>query len=301
MEKYTNESVLKELRGNAGLLPVSIDLQKNQVRWIDFEGYHFYESFFYISIDVLSALKKNKVYSLVTDIDILEDDAVIADHLYPTGFIFHASRCGSTMLSKVLSRSRENHVISEAGPLNSIWQFFAQNNESPRFTEEHRKKIYRNLLLAMGRRRNSAHKHYFVKFTSFNIHFFEFIHALFPGVPGIFLSRNSDDIIRSFDQKLPDWLQPGNDKLVRAITGSNEFDPKRIVEGFIAAAKKYPPDVLKPFDYEDLKPEILPVILRHFNVSVSQEQLALMQTQFLYDSKVEFNQKKFDATDIGSL
>jgi hypothetical protein len=38
----------------------------------------------------------------------------------PTGFIFHMSRCGSTLLSQMLAAALENIVLSEAGPIDDI-------------------------------------------------------------------------------------------------------------------------------------------------------------------------------------
>ncbi|MDO3642253.1 hypothetical protein [Mucilaginibacter sp. L3T2-6] len=293
MKKNTGKLILKELINNKGFLPVSIDWVNNKITWIDFGQYHFYEGFFHKSASIFSNLKKGNVDTLVTDINILTEEALVADSLYPTGFIFHAGRCGSTILSKALARSRENHVISEAGPMNTMWRLFVQKDDQPINVSEFNKKIYKHLLLAMGRQRSILHKHFFIKFTSFNILFFDFIHAVFPGVPAIFMTRNTEDILRSFDKRRPGWLLPEAARVLNMIKEGEEPDEKKIIDSFFDAAGKYPDDILRPIAYGDLKPEILPAVLKYFRVDTSCEQLALMQSQFLFDSKVEFNRKKF--------
>lgn len=297
MKKVTDPAVLSELIANTGFLPVSVDPVKRTMSWVDFGPYHFYEGFFHRSADVFSALKKDDIKTLLTGIDTLEEDALVADSIYPTGFIFHAGRSGSTLLSKVLARSRENHVISEAEPTNGIWPIFAENGHLPIQATENNKKMYRNLLLVMSRQRSKTHKHYFIKFTSFNILFFDFIHAVFPDVPAIFLNRDNDDILRSFDKKMPGWLTPGNTGFLNITEGSAHIDKKAIVESFRMAAKKYPVDVLKIIDYKDLNPDLLPSILHYFKADTSAKELSLMQTQFSFDSKVEFNRKSFNEND----
>lgn len=297
MRNGTDQSVLSELIANTGFLPVSVDPLKRTIAWLDFGRYHFYEGFFHKSAKVFEALKKGEIKTFLTGIDVLDEGALVADSIYPTGFIFHAGRSGSTMLSKVLARSRENHVISEAGPMNSIWSFFTDNGQLPIQATDSNKKIYRNLLLTMSRHRCKTHKRYFIKFTSLNILFFDFIHTVFPDVPAIFLNRNSEDILRSFEKNPPGWLAPGNTGFLNITAGSAYTDTKTIVESFLAAAKKYPDEVLKCIDYKDLNPELLPSVLYHFKADINANELSLMQTQFSFDAKVEFNRKRFNGND----
>ena len=38
----------------------------------------------------------------------------------PSGFIFHMSRCGSTVISQMLAALAEHVVVSEAGPIDAL-------------------------------------------------------------------------------------------------------------------------------------------------------------------------------------
>jgi hypothetical protein len=290
-----NELFLQLIKEGRRCIPLSIDTANAEIKWLDFEQYHFYEGFFHKSHQVFAALKRGELSYVTTNLDILLEDAVADGCLYPSGFIFHASRSGSTLLSKVLARSTKNHVISEAEPLNAIWNYFAQREKISGFTDEQKKKFYRNLVMAFGRPNGRHHQHYFVKFTSFNILFFEFIHAVFPSVPVIFIGRDVDNIIKSFDKRPPGWLQSKEVASIIPGADTTNLDPRAIIESFLTEARKYSPEVLLPVNYKELTPELLPAILKHFNANADAEQLRLMQKQFAFDSKVEFNQKKFNS------
>ncbi|MBS1522338.1 MAG: hypothetical protein JST50_15160 [Bacteroidetes bacterium] len=288
-EVITNEMFFRKLKPGKRYIPLLIDVQENKIKWLDFEQYHFYEGFFHKSINLFFALKKEQVDYVVTELDILLDDRVSEGCLYPTGFIFHAGRSGSTLLVKVLSRSGKNHIISEAEPLNSIWQYFAAN----KLTDSDKRKIFTNLVLTLGRSDN-RHKNYFIKFTSFNILFFQFIHHAFPDVAAIFMRRDIDEILKSFGKKLPGWLQSENASFLKTIATIITDDPRTMIQCFFEEASKYSPEILMPVEYKNLNSDLLPIILHHFNVKANESQLNQMQKQFLFDSKVEFNQKKFD-------
>jgi hypothetical protein len=293
MEHLSIENLLVELQRHKGLIPVSILVADEKLLWLDMEEYHFYEGFFHKSLDTFIALKNRQVISFTTDVSVLEDDAVLTDFIYPDAFIFHAGRCGSTILAKALARLQENLVISEARPHASIWKILTRDGELPLQMTEKNKTIYRNLMLTMARRRRSVHQRFFVKFASFNIRFFDFIHSIFPDVPALFLKRDIPAILASWKNSLPGWLERDNPGALKMLTGYDTPDLEPIIEGFFQKAATYPDSVLKPVDYEMLKPEHLRLILSYMNYEPNEAQLALMQSQFSYDSKAEFNRKKF--------
>src|SRR3546814_4361537 len=53
--------------------------------------------------------------SFSSDFAILQDDRILADPLLPSGFLFHISRCGSTLTGKALARSPRHVVINQIG------------------------------------------------------------------------------------------------------------------------------------------------------------------------------------------
>ena len=47
--------------------------------------------------------------------------------LAPSLFLFHVSRCGSTLISQMLAALPQNVVISEAGPMDAILRSHLRN------------------------------------------------------------------------------------------------------------------------------------------------------------------------------
>ncbi len=55
-----------------------------------------------------------------TPLEFLGELAERRPGLTPTGFIFHLSRCGSTLISQMLAAAPKHVVISEASPIDAI-------------------------------------------------------------------------------------------------------------------------------------------------------------------------------------
>lgn len=274
----SNKDFFPVLQEWKGLIPISIDSKTLLITWMDLGAYHFYEGFFHKSLITFGSLKET-IRSYTTDLSVLENEHMITNYIYPSGYIFHAGRCRSTLLSKALGRSRNHLVLSEAAPINQLLEIF---NKNGRFSDENSKKIFRNLVLSMCRRRTPVLKHSFIKFTSYNICHFDFIHSVFPDVPSIFLSRTISEIVASFRQSPAAW-----------INEENSGDLENIISNFFQHAELASPAALQPVDYKLLVADNFAQILSIFNITACESQLELMKSQFAYDSKVEFNKKLF--------
>ncbi len=62
----------------------------------------------------------NRLFRYTTPIARLPDWLEANHHLQPDGFIFHMSRCGSTLVSQMLGALPDSIVISEAGPIDTV-------------------------------------------------------------------------------------------------------------------------------------------------------------------------------------
>jgi len=299
MRHLTKEQLLLELRQRPGLVPVAIEVHSRQLEWLDLETYHLYEGFFHKGIGNFAALQRARtgrsLESFKTSLDVLDDRRILVDSVYPTGFIFHAGRCGSTLLTRILARDRRHLVIGEAAVHNQVWLDLTNNGESPLLTEKNIE-IYKHLVLALGRKRVPDHQGHFIKFTSFNILFFNFIRRVFPDVPAIFLYREPLDILASYERNPPGWFDSNHKSFRRFLTkvardGSEPqagFDsPAAAVTAFFAAGLRAGKNGAKYLNYTQLDPAKLPAILKVLNVSGTPRQLSTMQSQFRYNSKVE--------------
>lgn len=271
-----------------GLIPVSVNERK--VVWQHVSTYHFYEGFFHKSLNNLAMLRRATPTTFCTDVDVLMDDRLGEESLTLSGFIFHTGRCGSTLLTKVLASSRSNHIISEAQPLNNIFSLFANAGTiSVESTHEH-KTLYKNLLLALARKRLNTHQRCFVKFSSYNIHFVEFIQRTFPDVPAIYITRDMEQVVASFQKKPPGWMDKSNLWELKNVYGLLGNNLEEIVAGFKKEADRV---LIKQLSNKELKPENIAHICNYFNYTPESADMDNMKQQFLYDSKVEFNRKQF--------
>lgn len=265
----TNPDLAARLAARGGLIPVSVDSDPDRIVWMDLEQFHCYQGFFNDAINVWTSMRGAELYCCTSALGALKSIPIPANSLPPTAFIFHAGRCGSTLLAQVLSRSRQNMVFSEAAPHNQIWW------KNPQ--------VFRNLVLAMGRRRLSSYRAHIVKFTSFNILRFDQIRAAFPGVPSLFLFREPGAMLASYDRGKPVWMG-------RAL-------PDAAVEAFFRAALSIRDPDFRCLDYSLLTPESMGSIASFFHVDASPLEWRLMMEGFRWDAKSGVHPRRFSAPD----
>jgi hypothetical protein len=260
-----------ELVARPGLIPVLLDAARRQLTWIDLELFHLYQGFFHDALGAWTALRGSNPTGFTTSLDVLPS-LDLATCLAPTGFIFHAGRCGSTLLAKVLARSRSHMVFGEAAPHNQVWQALPGDNDAA-------KDLYRRLILTMGRRRLSSYRAHVIKFTSHNILRFQFIRAVFPDVPALFLFREPGPLLDSYRRARPAWT--GEDVGI----GKAGYTSEDAVEAFLDAALSIRDGSFRCLDYRALTPESLPKILRFLRLDPSPDDLRLMLSEFSWDAK----------------
>jgi len=130
----------------------------------------------------------------VTSIEFLSEVAQYLDSVDPSLFIFHTSRCGSTLSTQILSLNSQNIVFPEYLIVDSILRAQIQGNS---VTIEKRKEWLRNLIKIIGQKRFPEEKRLIVKLDSWHFQFHGMIRELYPEVPFAILYREPDAILRS--------------------------------------------------------------------------------------------------------
>jgi hypothetical protein len=168
------------------------------LEWIYLWDVHFAEPFFDETLtkcrlknSMNGAEKKGK---RVTSIEILSEIANYIDSVEPELFIFHTSRCGSTLTTQILSMNSQNIVFPEYAIVDSILRAQINGNS---FSIEKRKEWLRNLIKIMGQKRFPDEKRLILKLDSWHFHFHSFIRELYPEVPFAILYREPNAILRS--------------------------------------------------------------------------------------------------------
>src|SRR5258708_18177537 len=121
----------------------------------------------------------------------------------PAGFIFHTSRCGSTLVAQVLASVPEHTVISEATILSSIIR--------PPVTipEVSCAQLLRSVVNALAQPRAEREGPCFIKFGAGSVLDLDLIQCAFPDVPWIFLYRDPLEVMSALLCIRSDSLPPG--------------------------------------------------------------------------------------------
>jgi hypothetical protein len=130
----------------------------------------------------------------VTSIEFLSNVANCLNSVKPELFIFHTSRCGSTLTTQILSMDNQNIVFPEYTIVDLILRSQIHGNSVP---IEKRKEWLRNLIKIMGQKRFPDKKRLILKLDSWHFQFHGLIRELYPDVPFAILYREPDAILRS--------------------------------------------------------------------------------------------------------
>jgi hypothetical protein len=265
-------NLVSELHRLPGLIPVSIEPTERLLHWVDLGQYHCYQGFFRDALALHRALLAREPETFISEMEILDQNLDAEGYVPPTGLIFHAGRCGSTLLARVLARSRKNIVFSEAAAHNQIWRCIPEDNR-------YGYARYRNLLTAMGRRRLPSYANHLIKFTSWNIVKFPFIRSALPTPPALFLFREPVRLLESYKREVAPWMEK--------VTGIGNVwtSPEAAIKSFFEAALAVRDSRFRVLEYTDLTPGSLPEILHYLGGSVSPAELTQMSMEFRFDAK----------------
>jgi hypothetical protein len=124
--------------------------------------------------------KRRRSHTLATE---LAKDEAAGAQLQPSGFIFHESRVGSTLVANMLASVPTNLVYSEPhAPFNVVRECHREG-----CSEEETIRLLRLAILSMGR--SHHHQHMFIKFQSSFVPFMHLVLKAFPDTPWIFIYR----------------------------------------------------------------------------------------------------------------
>ena len=129
-----------------------------------------------------------------TDMDVLAEFVAASPGLEPSGFIFHLSRCGSTLVAQMLAASSEALVMSEPPAFDQVLR-------APTFCPDLSPRDHvawlRWMLSALGQRRKPDQSRFVVKLDAWAIVHWRLIRQAFPDTPCIFLYRDPLEVMVS--------------------------------------------------------------------------------------------------------
>ncbi|PKP93691.1 MAG: hypothetical protein CVT75_05690 [Alphaproteobacteria bacterium HGW-Alphaproteobacteria-14] len=301
------DDAIAAIHAAPGMIPVAIDPEVDsggggKVLWADIGDYPYRE---WQHIFTISTLAEQGALgaSFVTDFAILQDDRILADPIEPSGFMFHISRCGSTLTGKALARSPRHLVINQGAPLQrGFWATITRDWAEDAVPSAENLRAFRNLVLAMTRRRFAREERAFIKFISWNTLYMDFALAAFPQVPALFLYRDPVEVIASVlrETSAVVWAKgrrqagflSGHDWRATAAMDEIEYLAHCFARYLRFAAQMDGRAAL--VNYTDIKPEKFADMLdRGLDFRPDADQLALMLEQFNFHSKDDNNQQQF--------
>lgn len=179
---------------------------------------------------------QNKPQPIWTKLDVLTELQKISPGLKPKGFIFNVSKCGSTLLARMLSSLPRNLVISEDTVINKSLMPNELMAEVDSFPESFRIELFQNVVSALGQPRLGVEENYAIRFSPKDVLELPFIKKAFPGVPWIFLYRNPLEVVVSDLIDLDSYK--GISEIVRQVLNLSAVDITQISPEYSHLAKQ---------------------------------------------------------------
>lgn len=187
----------------AGWTPFKIRTQRDKprVHWCYTATEAFTDPFFHDTIARCLSKPFNQFMDRESSIETLLEWSASQPGIAPTAFIFHGSRCGSTLLAQMAAALPHTLVVSEAPPLDHVLRA-----DVP---DETRMDWFRAVISALGQPRRGDERHLFVKLDAWHVFDLDLVQRAFPGVPSLFLYREPADVIASHQRMPGSHMVPG--------------------------------------------------------------------------------------------
>jgi hypothetical protein len=179
----------------AGWTPIYSYLAGGQLMldWCFTGPRRFLEPFFGDTIDQVNRDLASLLFRHQTTIEEASDWERRSPGMPPAGFIFHMSRCGSTLVSRMLAALPENRVLSEPTALNTVIRAALVDEGIPRATLLD---WLRTVVSLLGRPLDGETR-YCIKLDCWHALALPLFVEAFPDTPWIFLYRNPVEVLVS--------------------------------------------------------------------------------------------------------
>jgi hypothetical protein len=274
-----------------GWIPVRLDWDKGEptIDWCYADSRSLGGQSFDQIVDECLSLPFNLLFRHQTPIEVLGRWSEVQPGLRPTGFIFHLSRSGSSLVSRMLAGLQRNIVISEARPIDATLRAHfhcAQIKAAQRIL------WLRWMMNALAQKRRGDEEHFFIKFHAWNTLELPLIRRAFPDVPWVFLYSDPVEVMVSqFSQRgahmIAGALPPalfGMDLRAATSLPPEEYCAK-VLAMICKAALQHSREGGRLINYREL-PEVVPdSLLNFFGLRCSDSELDTVRAAAKRDAK----------------
>ncbi|MBI1202380.1 MAG: aspartyl beta-hydroxylase [Rhodopseudomonas sp.] len=275
-------------------LPIGIVSQNDAifVDWLRFGPEPLTKPFFEQSIHATLYRPFNRMFRYRMTLEDFLQEARRQDRtgasLMPSGFIFHMSRCGSTLVSRMLAALSDHVVISEAPAVDDAVRLGSTALPDARHAD-----ILRAMILAFSRPRAGGERHAFFKLDCWHTLTLPLFEKAFPETPWLFLYRDPVEVMVSQMRERGSQTVPGF--LTFADLGLAGYDVPntdhcaQVLNRICAAAAdrlaKRPHRGLA-VDYRELPDAVFSRILPHFGIYIEASARDAMRRTAAFDAKL---------------
>lgn len=265
-----------------GWLPVDAVVVDGRpgLSWLEMPDVPLAEPFFQQTVD--RARSQNGRRELFTEFDTLLQLEKTLDTVPPTGFIFHSSRCGSTLVANACRAITNSIVLSEPPALDKLIARLITDapESSPRSAIY--SALIRGLVHVLAQRRKGDERHLFIKFACCSFSQIDRIRRIWPNVPWLFLYRNPIETIVSNTTNVPPWLIDNDRRVLASITNTSTTDVAamsleelcaRTIGSLYTTAHRLANDGGMLLNYNQLSVPVISSVLKFFNINPSSDEL----------------------------
>lgn len=282
-----------------GWVPVKLLGEKDalQCRWLYVGDKNFTEPFFDETIASRRALPENGYLNIrISNTDELVEQVKQVEVIEPTAFIFHISRCGSTLISQMLCEQPANIVLSEVPFFDDLLRYGKKHGCMAGILPKLKASIG-----LYGAKRNEGQQRVFIKADSWHIHFYKELRALYPSTPFFLLYRKPLEVLRSQQKNrgmhaIPNYLEADIFGFDAGKISAMPFDEYMgaVLEGYFEkfVAVLQTDKHAYPINYHHGNMQMIDSVAAVTGISISAEERALMQERAGFHAK--FPQQVFN-------
>jgi hypothetical protein len=277
-----------------GWLPVDAVVVEGRpgLWWMDMTGISLSEPFFQQTVERARADNRRELF---TEFDVLLQLEKQLESVPPTGFIFHSSRCGSTLVANACRAISNSIVLSEANAIDKLIARFVTDADNAVKASLY-SVFLRGVVHALAQRRTGTEQHLFIKFACCSFAQFERIKRIWPSVPWLFLYRDPIETIVSNLRDVPPWLVDNDRRVLASITGASPDEVAEMtleelcattIGSLYSTAYNLANDNSMLLNYQQLSVPVIASVLNFFKINVSTEELeTIARTSGVYSKEV---------------
>ena len=246
-------------------------LRENALWWRFLGEKKFSEPFFYYT---LSGLPSERRFYCRTSFAALRE---FKNPLTLAAFVFHVSRCGSTLLTQLLSTLSSCSVLSEPPVLDSFLRFY---HSTPC---QDGVEMLRQIVGALAQKRFADERHFVVKLDSWHISSLPLFRKAYPEVPFIFIYRRPGEVMASHKKQRGRQMVPGLVNAAMPGFEAGELAPgdldgycERVLEHFFAESLRHENELIF-MNYTQLPGVVWNELLDFLSIDASEEEIKAMQ------------------------